>query len=276
MSRLATLLVLCAVSAAPLRAQASAASDTMRWTVVFGERNAGEVREWTMPDGELRFTSKVNDRGRGAELETHIRLGAGGIPAMLHTTGVDYYKNPVDERFDLANGHATWRSTAEHGDTAVSGPAYFAAMNDASDLGILARALLAAPGHALPLLPGGRVGIERVGDLRVSAAGRSRTVTEYRIAGLGFEPSAVWLTAERRFFAAAGGWGGTVEAGWESVLPQLIGAQNAAGGLGGGAHGGGGDRRRGQDPAAGTVGHAHPQQPHRRAHAPGRGRHHRA
>lgn len=226
----AILLALCAVPAAAglLRAQAPAASDTTRWTIVLGERNAGEVRAWTMPDGELRFTSKVNDRGRGAELETHLRLGADGLPLMLHTTGVDYYKNPVDERFEVANGRATWRSAAEHGDTTVSGPAYFAPMNDASDSGILARALLAAPDHSLPMLPGGRATIERVGEQQVSAGGRTRTVVEYRIGGFGFEPFAVWLTPEGRFFATGGGWGGTVEAGWEAVLPQLTKAQDAA------------------------------------------------
>jgi imidazolonepropionase-like amidohydrolase len=230
MNRPAILLALCAVpvAAGMLGAQTPTPSDTSRWTVVLGGRHAGEVRAWTMPDGELRFTSKVNDRGRGAELETHIRLGADGLPAMLQTTGVDYYKNPVDERFELAGGRATWRSAAEHGDTAVSGPAFFAAMNDASDPGVVARALLASPDHSLALLPGGRVTLERVADLQVSAGGRSRTVTEYRINGFGFEPFAIWLTPENRFFAAGGGWGGTVEAGWESVLPQLSAAQDAA------------------------------------------------
>ncbi|HEV7586718.1 MAG TPA: hypothetical protein VGO40_01215, partial [Longimicrobium sp.] len=230
MNRPAILLALCAVPAAAgvLGAQTTAPPDTTRWSVVFGERHAGEVRAWTMPDGELRFTSRVNDRGRGAELETHIRLGADGLPAMLRTTGVDYYKNPVDERFELASGRATWRSAAEHGDTTVSGPAFFAAMNDASDPGVVARALLASPDNSLALLPGGRVTIERVADLQVSAGGRSRTVTEYRINGFGFEPFAIWLTPERRFFAAGGGWGGTVEAGWEAVLPRLTAAQDAA------------------------------------------------
>ena len=105
--RLPLLLALWSVPlcAGRLRAQTPAAPDTARWTIVLGERHAGEVRAWTLPDGELRYTSKVNDRGRGAELETRIRLGADGMPAMLRTTGVDYYKNPVDERFDLANGH---------------------------------------------------------------------------------------------------------------------------------------------------------------------------
>src|SRR3954464_5749256 len=164
MNRPSILLALCAIplAAGILGAQTPASADTARWTTVLGGRNAGEVRAWTTPDGELRFTSKVNDRGRGAELETHVRLGADGLPAMLRTTGVDYYKNPVDERFELAGGRAAWRSSAEHGEVPVSGPAYFAAMNDASDSGILARALLAAPDHSLPLLPGGRATIERV------------------------------------------------------------------------------------------------------------------
>ncbi|HEX6747328.1 MAG TPA: amidohydrolase family protein [Longimicrobium sp.] len=231
MNRPAVLLVaLCglAVRGDLLRAQSPASPDTSRWTIVFGERHAGEVKAWAMPDGELRFTSRLNDRGRGAELESRVRLGPGGVPVMLHTTGVDYYKNPVDERYELSHGRATWRSTAERGDTAVSGPVWFAPMNDVVENGVLARALLAAPGHALALLPGGRVSLERVGELEVSAGGRTRTVTQYRIAGLGFEPAALWLTPENRFFGIGGGWIGVVEAGWESALPQLTRAQDAA------------------------------------------------
>jgi imidazolonepropionase-like amidohydrolase len=231
MKRASILLVtLCALPAvgSPLRAQAAASPDTARWTMVLGGRDAGEMRSWTAADGELRFTSRINDRGRGADLQSQLRIGADGVPVMLHTTGVDYYKNPVDERFELANGRASWRSSAERGDTAVSGPAWFVAMNDATGPGLLARALLDAPGHSLALLPGGRATIERVGDLQVSAGGRTRTVTEYLISGLGFEPRAVWLTPERRLFADVEGWGGAVESGWESVVPQLTRAQEAA------------------------------------------------
>lgn len=213
---------------APLRAQGYTEPDSARWTIVLGGRNAGEVREWRMPDGELRWTSKVNDRGRGAELETRIRMGPDGVPVMLHTTGVDYLKNPVDEQFQLAGGRATWRSAAEHGDTAVSAPAWFVPMNDATDPGLMTRALLARPDHAIPMLPGGRATVERVGELQVSAGGRTRTVTQYRVSGFGFEPGAVWLNPDGSFFAQGGGWGGTIETGWESALPALSQAQDAA------------------------------------------------
>jgi imidazolonepropionase-like amidohydrolase len=90
------------------------------------------------------------------------------------------------------------------------------------------RALLAAPGHSLALLPGGRATLERIGDLQVSAGGRTRTITGYRVAGFGFEPGTVWMTPGNRFFAVGGGFGGTIEAGWEAALPQIVKAQDAA------------------------------------------------
>jgi len=207
---------------------AAQAPDTTRWVIMLGGRHAGDVKGWAMPDGELRYTSAVNDRGRGSELETRLRLGPGGVPVWMHTTGVDYYKNPVDERFEVANGRARWHSDTEDGEQAVSGPALFSPMYDASDTGILVRALLAAPGRSLPLLPGGRATLEPAGELPVSVGGRQRTVRLWMLGGFGFEPSPLWMTADGRFFAVAGAWGGTVEAGWDAVLPELVRAQDAA------------------------------------------------
>jgi hypothetical protein len=221
------LLPLALLVALPASASAQA-PDTARWTIVLGERHAGETKGWAMPDGELRFTSAYNDRGRGAALETRLRLGPGGVPVRIHTTGVDYFKNPVEETFEMAGGRARWRSDAEHGEKPVSGPAVFLPINDASESGILVRALLAAPGRSLPLLPDGRATLEPAGEVQVSANGQTRTVRQWLVGGTGFEPYPVWLTADGRYFGSAGAWGGVVEKGWEPVLPQLLRAQDAA------------------------------------------------
>ncbi|HEU4562682.1 MAG TPA: amidohydrolase family protein [Longimicrobium sp.] len=217
-----------AVLAAIPASAAAQAPDTTRWTIVLGERKAGEAKGWAMPDGELRFASAFNDRGRGSQLETRLRLGAGGVPVRVHTTGVDYFKNPVEETFEVVDGRARWRSQAESGEKTVSGPAIFLPINDASETGILVRALLAAPGRSLPLLPDGRATLEPAGELQVTANGETRTVRQWLIGGTGFEPFPVWMTTDDRYFGTAQAWGGIVEAGWEAVLPQLVRAQTAA------------------------------------------------
>jgi imidazolonepropionase-like amidohydrolase len=87
---------------------------------------------------------------------------------------------------------------------------------------MLAQALLAAPGHKLALLPEGEASIAKLSQLKVTANGQSRTVTQYAISGLGFAPSPIWLEPDGAFFASASPWASTVSEGWESVVPDLI------------------------------------------------------
>ena len=76
-------------------------------------------------------------------------------------------------------------------------PASLAPVEEAA---LLAQALLAVPGHKLPLLPAGEASIEKRSELKINANGQSRTVVQYAISGLGFVPSALWLDAGRKVF----------------------------------------------------------------------------
>ncbi len=86
--------------------------------------------------------------------------------------------------------------------------------------------LLAAPDQKLALLPAGRASIRRVGELKVSAAGKSQHITCYEISGLGFTPSPVWLDDRHELFASASSWSSVIADGWDSVIPQLLTAQD--------------------------------------------------
>lgn len=224
-TRYLPLLTAFCMAAGPALAQTP---DTTRWSVTMGGRKAGELKAWAMPDGELRWASEFNDRGRGSKLETHMRVGPDGFPVMMETSGVDYMKNPVAEHFTVQGGRAQWSNPAEKGEQAVSAPVWFSGMYDVSDPGYIARVMLRRPDHSLDLLPGGRVRLERVGERRVSANGQTRSLVLYRYTGQGFQPYMLWLTDAGQYFASVQGWGGTVLAGWESVLPALSAAQDSA------------------------------------------------
>src|SRR5205823_2553585 len=88
-----------------------------------------------------------------------------------------------------------------------------------------ARALLAAPGHHLALLPEGEATIEKRGELKVNAGGQSRTVIQCAITGLDFSPSPVWLDPDGTFFAASFGWITIIREGWESSVDAINKAQ---------------------------------------------------
>ena len=225
--KLIPIFVAAALGIAQAPEAASQAADTARYTVVIGGREAGAAKTWTSPDGERHSTYEFNDRGRGPSLHTRMRLGPDGTPVSLETSGVDYYKAAVSERFSVQGGRARWTNPAENGERALDAPALYLPLYSADPAATLVRALLRA-GGSLPLLPEGRATVERGVDLPVSAGGRTLTVTEYRIGGLGFEPATVWMTPDTAFFAAGAEWNATVRQGWEAALPTLFAEQTRA------------------------------------------------
>lgn len=157
-----------------------------------------------------------NDRGRGDHIVATWKLDAAGVPSEYQGRGNDYMKASLTETFRLAGGRATWHNRSENGSKEASGAAFYVPANGPPEfLGVLARALLKAPGHRLPLLPAGEATIETVGPLGAGAEA-DPGLTLYEITGLDFSPTPVWLTRD----------GGTVLASdWFSVLPAALAAQ---------------------------------------------------
>jgi hypothetical protein len=170
---------------------------------------------------------EYNDRGRGPKTHTLSTLDPAGVPVALHTTGVDYFKVPVDERLTIANGRAHWENGSETSDGG-SGRFYASMYGPPEEIGMIAAAALKAGGH-VGLLPSGEVDVKRGGDLDLDANGRRAHVTRYEMTGLGFSPAEVWLDDQNQFFATASSWMSVVRDGFEGAIPRLIEAQDVAG-----------------------------------------------
>jgi imidazolonepropionase-like amidohydrolase len=176
--------------------------------------------------GATRAEYSYNDRGRGDHIIAIWRLDAAGVPVDYHCSGNDYMKAAVTESFRLADGKASWRSRAEQGEKAVSGEAFYVPVNAPPEmLGVLARALLKAPGHHLALLPAGEATIEAVGPLPGNASG-TRALTQYQISGLDFSPTRIWLDGEGATAAIPSGWFSVLSGSARELLPQLLAAQD--------------------------------------------------
>ena len=207
----------------------SASSAPVRHSVVTAGRVQGSQVVTTAPDGERVVEFEFNDRGRGPKLTTRIRLGADGLPVSVETAGVDYFKTPVEEHFRLESGRAVWNSSSERGERAVAGPTVYLGLYSPPEEGaILARALLAAPGNRLPILPVGEASIRRLGELEVSAGAEKRTVVQYEISGLGLTPSTIWLDRDGSYFANVSSWSSIVREGWEAAIPAMLEADRRA------------------------------------------------
>jgi imidazolonepropionase-like amidohydrolase len=211
------------VPAAPAPDNATAT----RYTFTLAGNKAGFESSSRNADGSLQIHFEFNDRGRGPNVNEKIISGKDGIPVELEITGVDYLKAPVDERFSLKQGIASWKNRAEEGQKKVTGKAFYVSISGANEEGaLLAQALLAAPGHKLPLLPAGEASIEKRGELKINANGQSRTVVQYAINGLGLAPSPLWLGPDGKFFASVSTWSSIIQEGWEGATPDLLKAQD--------------------------------------------------
>src|SRR6266404_5230846 len=138
-------------------------------------------------------------------------------------------KARVEERFDLKNGKAHWKNRSEQGEQSVTGEAFYIPVNAPPEFtGVLARALLKAPGHKLQLLPAGEASIEESGKLTVKGTTGKAELAQYRIIGLLFTPQTVWLDHKGDTAANVSSWFSVILTPFEGAIPQLLEAQQAA------------------------------------------------
>jgi imidazolonepropionase-like amidohydrolase len=202
-------------------AQASAAQRTDK---IFIQGNpAGTQTVQIEPSGAVRAEYSYNDRGRGDHIIATWKINSAGVPIEYEGRGNDYMKAPIEERFEMKDGKASWKNRSEKGDQAVAGEAFYLPMNAPPEFtAVLARALLKAPSHKLALLPAGEATIEEAGKVTLPS-GKVEWI-QYRITGLGFSPQSLWL--DRNGAAASvSSWFSVVPGGLESAIPQLRTAQ---------------------------------------------------
>jgi hypothetical protein len=198
---------------------ASAAERTDKIFIQGNPAGAQTVKEES--GGAVRVEYSYNDRGRGDHIIATWKLDAAGIPTEYNGGGNDYMKAPVEERFEIKNGRASWKNRSEQGEAPVTGEAFYLPMSVPPEFyGVLARALLKAPNHKLPLLPAGEASIEAAGKVKTAKG----ELTEYRITGLGFSPSAIWLD-DNGVASSVSGWFSVVPDGTEGAIKELQTAQ---------------------------------------------------
>ncbi len=194
----------------------------LRYAVITVGRHAGDAELRIQPDGTRLSHFTFNDRGRGPDVRAAIVLDDRGAPRWYRATGHDYLKAPVDEQLDVQDGALVWKSTSEH-DHARLDAGFFGPLSGPFDSGaILARALLAAPGHRVKLLPAGEAWIEDISARDVEIGGQPRTLRRIAIAGAGFQPELLWVDEDGEYFAEVSPWSSVIREGAEAAIPTLV------------------------------------------------------
>lgn len=201
---------------------AEAAERIEKSVVIVAGTKAGFQEAHYAEDGKLAVHFEFNDRGRGPKLDGTYTLDSNGVPIAIALNGVDYLKVPVEESYRRTGDSVAWKNASEDERRSVSEPAFFSGLNEVpEELVLLARALIAAPGHKLSLLPAGEAGIRKLASVDVKGQDGSRDVDLYAINGLGLLPSYIWLDQEQRFFAAWSGWSTMIREGFEGAVETI-------------------------------------------------------
>jgi len=223
--------LVCLTLAACRMAMAALAAEPreIHYGFLFSGNPAGSASSRVEPDGTWIHTFEFNDRGRGPNTTSRYRLDAQGLPVFVETTGNDYWKNPVAETFQRTGNRVTWKNSSEKVEREVQGAAFYSGLSSPpQETALLAKALLAAPDHRLPMLPSGEARIAEIASQQVQAGGKTQTVRLYSISGLGFTPGYLWLDDQRELFASLDGWSALFREGWVDVVPQLTKFQEGA------------------------------------------------
>jgi imidazolonepropionase-like amidohydrolase len=202
-------------------------ADAQCFTILSTAGRHGESARWTGPDGQRWGRESILLRGQKFEVDSTARVGADG---MLEQASVRGFTPNGDaaETFVIADGKASWRSPVDSGSAPYGSAAEYAAYGGPLDLtALMAERLIAAPGHSLALLPGGRAKAELLTRVTVGAGSMRKSVTAYAVTGLGNTPIPIWFDDHGRLFALvqAIAW---LPVGYEGELALLEKAQDEA------------------------------------------------
>ena len=184
---------------APAAAAATPPADTVRYLVLFQDKVSGHQTVVRRPDGVTRVTFAYKDNGRGPDLEEEFTLAPDGTYRTYQVRGTSTYGARVDERFGIAAGRATWRSTSDSGSLAASGAALYAPLNGSLEaVSVSVAALSGRTDRKLKLIPGGTLTMRRLADATVTRGGATQPVRLVAITGLGYSPTFAWITTGTR------------------------------------------------------------------------------
>jgi imidazolonepropionase-like amidohydrolase len=205
------------------------AAQAQTYTVLCAKVACGELKVADAA-GRMEVDYRYRNNGRGPDQKESLTVAPDGTWLAYGTEGVSTYGARIDDRYELADGRASWRSPVDQGERAGAGRdlVYLPVQASPAWAGRLAQTLLQRPGGKAAALPVGQVSIQRV--QAVKPAGAAFEVGLYAIEGLDLEPSYLWLREDDRslFAQVSPGWGGTLLKGFEGEMDRLSDVQKAA------------------------------------------------
>jgi hypothetical protein len=204
---------------ATLCTQSFAQGDIIEYTILMGDKKAGALTRRAEGDGMYVENMQYNDRGRGDSTVTRYRQNEKGFIIWLEGSGVDYYKKPIQEKFNISNGIASWENPDEKNQRQVNGDMSYLALKIRA--GISYREYFSTPDHTVKLLPSGS---SRLAVLTEKVVGNMK-LRLISISGTGLTPTYSWIDQDNTLFAVPSDWFAVLRKGYENLNGTLLATQ---------------------------------------------------
>jgi hypothetical protein len=206
---------------------APSAPRTDRRSVVILSRKSGTSVVKHVGDGSFEFSYEHLENGRGPKAQGRGKIAADGTLVSFEAKGKHTLGNPIEERFLVESGRASWKSHEEQGEARPTGPSFYVPIAPIPDATGFLFAALKRAGGKIALLPAGEARLERVGETTVRAGGREKKLVAWAITGLELTPSRLWTEEDGTYFGTVDNWYSCVAEGWEEAIAPLLAAQKA-------------------------------------------------
>ena len=191
--------------------------DTLEWEIFLSGNRAGFLKQWANSDGSLSEWFQYNDRGRGDSTVAKYRYNDLGFIEHLRADGVNYYKKPVFEKFDMEGKSANWENSSEKGRKELNEPAGYIAVD--ISVGTSFERYFRTADQNIDLLPTGSSKLSILDSFRLDNGKIIRLVSTM---GSGMTPSYSWIDDKNEFFAAPGTWFSQFKKGYQHLNETLL------------------------------------------------------
>ncbi len=200
-------------------------ADAAHYVVVSMAGKHGDQWAWALPDGSIASRYSQSLRGWITEVDEVMTLGSDGLPTKIVIRGVTP-NGDAAETFVVADGKAVWKSTADSGEAPAASAFYLAAGGTNVANIPLAAAMVKAGQAGLPVLPSGKMVLEKGATMQINGPKGPETVQLAWVRGLLPSPTPIWLDTKGNYFAEIGAIS-TMPAGYEGNLKPMIDFQDA-------------------------------------------------
>jgi imidazolonepropionase-like amidohydrolase len=174
--------------------------DATHYVVVSEAGKHGDMWRWTMPDGRIAYRHSQALRGWISETDHVVKVGPDGLPVDIEVRGITP-NGDAAETLAIADGKATWKSTADSGSVAARKAYYLVAGGVPLSNDGITTALVAAGDAGLDLLPAGHASLKRGPTLSIQGPSGPKTVQLAFVRGILASPLPVWLDEDGKYFA---------------------------------------------------------------------------